>query len=454
MKRTNNKYIYLTGNETYLKLKDLLNNGAEFSTNIRSKYFCIMVRSRILAIKVGRTWYVNIDNWGIDVPEILDNLQPDSISPGSYGIKLMKQYLKKNRLNFNTLWPALKTEVNKVIKSGYNSGLLYAKPGFYKQKVYHYDINGAYGEAFQKAELPVGPPEKIYGYVPPKKGYLNIYLAELNVEYNSQTIFPYLVNSSDIYKLPSEIVTNTGYSSLHKVITETELEDLKKDYIVYDTILYTLRFKSRVGLLSDFVTELYHKRYLTEGEERVVWKTVLASLAGKFSQEITQSQTPTGVNEFGQIEYVTEVKEEDNVSYISPQVSLFVVDYVRKKLRDAIKTIGYRNVILADTDGFISLKPYDLPLSNEIGDWKVTTYDNIIVNGTRSYFYTQNNEFHSSISGLGDIWEDGLNHYDYESIERLSKLKSRIPVTKEVTLHGQKRYMTMNIRVGGGDIDD
>lgn len=444
-----NNYVYLTGIEIYLMMKKLLSEGVEFSKDIRSRYFTIMVKSKILAIKVSRTWYVNMDNWGVEDPKVLEKIDPKSITPGSYSIKLLKEHLRDNYMNFNRLWPALRNDVNKVIKSGYNSGLLYARPGFYNQKVYHYDINSAYGEAFQKVDIPIGAPEKIDGYVKPDGKHLHIYLAELNVEFNSQTIFPYLVNSSDIHKLPSQVVENTGYSSLYKVITETELKDLRKDYIVYDEILYTLRFKKQTGFLSDFVEELYNKRYVTKGQEQVIWKTVLASLAGKFSQEIKQTQTPIGIDDFGNIQYHTENKDLEDVSYISPQVSLFIVDYVRKKLRDSIKKVGYKNVLLADTDGFISTVPVDLPLNNKIGGWKVATYDNIIVNGTRSYFYTQNNEFHSSISGLGDIYNDGLNEYTYKSIESISKLKPFIPVSKQVVVNGEYKYTRMNINIGG-----
>ncbi len=443
------KYIFLTNLEIYRLLRKLLSQGAEFSEDIRSRYFCIMINSRILAVKVGRTWYVNIDNWGVKDASVLEELNPKTITPGSYSIKLLKTYLKDNYRNFSKLFPPLRNDVNKVIKSGYNSGLLYARPGFYKQKVYHYDINAAYGEAFKEADIPIGPPRKIDGYVKPDGEHLHIYLAELNVEFNSQRIFPYLVNSSDIHKMPSQIVENTGFSSLYKVITETEFEDLKKDYMVYHTILYTLQFKKHKGLFDSFIDELYDKRHATYGDEQIIWKTVLASLAGKFSQEITRSQKPIGIDEFGGIIYTTSNKKLDDVTYISPQVSLFVVDYVRKKLRDTIKEVGYKNVILADTDGFISLIPVDVPLSKKLGDWKVTEYENIIVNGTRSYLYTENGEFHSSISGLGDIFNDGLNQYSYDSIYHISKLKRSIPVTKKVTVNGEEKYTQMNINIGG-----
>lgn len=442
-------YIYLTGSEIYNKLVSLLSINVEFSNDIKSNYFCILSKSRVLAIKVYRTWFVNLDNWSITDKDTLDRLGIKAITPGAYSIKELKRLMKEDYISYDRVWPQLNNEVNRVIKSGYNSGLLYSRNGFYNQKVYHYDKNSAYAEAFIKAEVPVGVPIKIDGYVEPDDEHLNIYLMELNLEYNSNKIFPYLVNSSDINRAPSQVISDTGLDSIYKVITEVEFKDLEKDYTVYKNVLYTLRFKKRKGLFDNFVNHYYKLRGESEGDARTVYKTILAGLAGKLSQEIEETQIPEGLNEFGGVNYVTEVRATEDVEYLNPAVSVFIVDYVRKVMRDTIREIGYENVILVDTDGFISLKEVNLPISKDIGMWKVKEYSNIIVNGTRSYFYTEGEEFHSSISGLGDIFSDGLNYYDYETISNIVKLKSTIPVIKEVMYNGERRYITMNVRIGG-----
>lgn len=420
-----------------------------FSTNIKSSYFCILAKSRILAIKVYQTWYVNLDNWGVSSKEALEKNSIKAITPGSFSIRELKRLMKDDYLSYDHIWPPLKNEINKVIKSGYNSGLLYSRNGFYNQTVYHYDKNSAYAEAFKEAYVPVGVPSKISGFVPPDDEHLNIYLMELNLEYTSERIFPYLVNSSDINMLPSQVVSNTGYDSIYKVITEVEFKDLELDYTVYKNVLYTLRFKKRKGLFDNFVNHYYTLRNKSAEDERIIYKTILAGLAGKLAQEIEETQTPTGINEYGGIEYITDKYSTDKVSYLNPAVSLFIVDYVRKIMRDTIRAAGYKNVILVDTDGFISLKPLDLDIGTNLGQWKVKEYSNIIVNGTRSYFYTEDGEFHSSISGLGDIYNDGLNNYSYNSINNITKLKSKIPVIKKVIYNGQPRYITMNVNVGG-----
>lgn len=443
------KFKYITSKEIYEKLKNLLSLDITFSENIKSQYFCIYGKSRIIAIKMSTTWFVNIDNWSISSPKILEDLQIKAITPGSYALQELKKSLRESRYNYDSVWPQLKPEINKIIKSGYNSGLLYARPGIYDQEVYHYDINSAYAEAFLKAEVPVGLPTIIPKFIPPDDEHLNIYLMDLNVEYNSQSIFPYLVNSGDVNKLPSQVIDNTGFQSLYKVITQTEYLDLLKDYDVIDECLYTIQFKKKKNLFNNFVNRFYALKESTKDDERMVYKSILASLAGKLGQGITRQQIPTGVNDFGHIQYKTITVPEDDVFYINPAVSLFIVDYVRKKLRDTIRKVGYRNVILADTDGFISLKPVDLPLSKNLGEWKLSKYKNIIVNGKRSYFYTEHDgTFHSSISGLGDIYDDPINAFDFNDLVKLKDLKNTVPVIKKVTYCGQDKYISMNVKIG------
>jgi len=439
---------YLTSAELYEKLTKLLKMNITFSENIKDPYFCIYGKSHIIAIKITKKWYVNIDNWNIKDSTILKDF--NSITPSSHALKEFKSSLRESRHYYFSLWPQLTPNINRIIKSGYNSGTLYAYPGFYKQIVYHYDLNSAYAEAFMKAEVPVGAPEIHKGFIPPDKDHLNIYCMDLSVEYMSQDIFPYLVNSGDNHKLPSQIISNTGTHSLYKVITQTEFEDLQKDYDVIHECLYTFQFKKGPkGLFNNFVNRFFELKNSTEGEKRIVYKSILASLAGKLAQGIEQQNIPESVNEFGNIKYRTVKIDKDKVEYLNPAVSIFIVDYVRKLIRDTIRQFGYKNVVLVDTDGFISLKPLPLPLSQKLGEWKCTTYENLIVNGTRSYFYTQNGEFHSSVSGLGDIYEDGVNNYTYDTMYDLHKLKSVAPIVKKVLFCGKEKYATLNVQIGG-----
>lgn len=442
------EYSYVTSKELYTKLKRLLELNVKFTNQIRNSYFCIYAKSRILAIKVSRKWLVNIDNWGITSPEVLKELEIDAITPGAYAFKMFKESLREDRLNYSTLWPTLNNNINRVIKSGYNSGLLYARPGFYNHQVWHYDINAAYADGFKNAELPVGIPKIVEGFVAPDDEYLNIYCMDMNVSYDSHKIFPYLVNSGDINKLPSEVIANTGYQSLYKVITQTEYLDVLEDYNVVAHCVYTLRFKKRKGLFDNFVDKYNDLKNAHTGEKRTIYKTILASLAGKLSQSIDKQNIPLRINDFGNIEYETIAIPPDEMQYLNPAVSLFVVDYVRKKVRDIIKANNYKDILVVDTDGFVSSKPMKMPISKNLGDWKCTTYDNIIVNGKRSYFYTKDNEFHSSISGLGDIHDDGLNTYDFNSIKDIYKLKKTIPVTKQVMYCGDPKYVSLNISIG------
>lgn len=442
------RFIYLESAELYNKLKSLLTAGVEFGSDIKNRHFCIYAKSKIIAIKLGYNWYINLDNWKVG-KETLDKMGIQAITPGSYALKQLKESLKEHRVTYDFMWPKLKNEINKIIRSGYNPGTLYARPGFYKQKVYHYDINSAFAHGFKSTAVPIGVPKIYTKFIPPDEEHLNIYCMDMNVEYNSHDIFPYLINSSQLSSIPSEIISSTGFGSIYKVITQTEYMDVVRDYNVESKCLYTFQFKKRKGMFDSFIDKFFELKNTTYGEERNIYKSILASLAGKLSQAIEQQEVPKSVNEYGHIMYETLKIDLDDVQFNNPAVSVFIVDFVRKMIRDIIKNIGYQKVVLVDTDGFISLEKIDLELTNNLGGWKCQEYDNLIVNGPRSYFYTQNGDFHSSISGLGDIFDDGNTAYNYDSIRNLTKLKKAIPITKKVLYCGEPRFITMNVNVGG-----
>lgn len=429
----------------------MLGRGVVFSDNIKSSNFAILSKSRILAIKDKGKWFVNIDNWGLRSGRLLLDLGIRAITPGSYAMKLITSLLRSNGVIYERKWPKLSNDINSLLKSGYNSGLLYSQPGFYNQPLYHYDINAAFAEAFSKTPLPVGVPELHPGYIPPEKGYLNVYYTDINATYTSQDIFPYLVNSNDMYRLPSEIIADTGLSSFYKVITEVELQDVERDYEVYKEVVYTVRFKSEVGLFSKAMSHLHNKKELSTGSERDIWKTVMATLAGKFAQELDTITIPKEVNDFGVIEFETKRMDDSEVEYLNPAVSLFVVDAVRKKVRDVIRKVGYRNVVACDTDGFISKVPVDVKLSTELGEWKVKEYSNVVINGPRSYFYTYQGKLRSSISGVGDIGDDESHKLNYFDLLNLYRMRKPLVISKQVMYAGEYRYVSMQIKLGGLD---
>ena len=286
---------YLSSSEMYSKLKRFLEMGLEFSPRIRDPYFCIYGKSRILAIKINRSWYVNIDNWNIKDKKLLEDLELGSITPSGYALKQFKLSLRKDRKYYNTLWPQLTPEINRVIKSGYNSGTLYARPGFYKHKVWHYDLNAAYAAAFKDAAVPIDVPKIVKGYLPPDDEHLNIYCMDLNVEYDTNEVFPYLVNSGSKNKMPSQVISNTGVSSIYKVITQTEFQDLQKDYDVEYDCIYTFQFRKATGLFDRWVKQFYHLKNESSGDMRTIYKSILAALAGKLAQGIDTQNVPIAV---------------------------------------------------------------------------------------------------------------------------------------------------------------
>lgn len=441
-------YNYVTSVELYNRLKAMLRRGVNFSEDINSSNFAIISGSKILGIKDRNKWYVNIGNWGVSNPQILHNLGIRAITPGAYSLKLISSLLRKRGVVYDKKWPKLSNDINSLIKSGYNSGLLYSKPGFYNQKMYHYDINAAFAQAFSTVPLPVGIPEIIPGYAEPEEGYLNIYYMDVSATYTSSDIFPYLVNSNDLFRLPSEIISDTGFSSFYKVITEVELKDVMEDYEIYNETLYTLKFRSEVGLFKEPMAYLHDLKERSEGEERGIWKNIMATLAGKFSQELDTVTIPKHVNEFEVVEFEVKRIPDADVSYLNPAVSLFIVDSVRKYMRDVIRRVGYKNIVMCDTDGFISKIPVDVEINENMGGWKVKEYDNVVINGPRSYFYTYLGSLHSSISGVGDIRDDtsiSLNYFDLVNLYRMSK---PLTISKRIMYAGQYKYVNMEIKLG------
>lgn len=127
----------------------------------------------------------------------------------------------------------------------------------------------------------------------------------------------------------------------------------------------------------EFIREMYDDRRTLKDQKNPAERAVklgLNSFYGKLAQRIGYGEGPP---RWHQLEYAG-----------------FITSYTRAMIWEAIK-LNPTAIIATETDAVFSTEPLDLPLSNELGDWKQTTFDEIVYLQSGFYYALQDSEVHT-----------------------------------------------------------
>lgn len=257
-------------------------------------------------------------------------------------------------------------------------------------EVYHYDVNSLYPYAMSLIDFPkmivMENDNKI-----DKKG---LYLVDLKVK--NKQIAPLPVKSHEGIVYPSGKIKNywLDYDSIINYSEDIEILN------VYCKLAFYYTFDIR-----DFLFDYYDKKKNNFEGLETFWKYILNSCYGKFSQ-----RTDRGVFYYNGNKEINEhfVKMRFR-GFINNLYSILIVNKAREIMYKYYKE-HFNSLVYTDTDSLISNKKIDIPVSREMGDFKLEgIHKNFEPISKKVYYYMKWNEEKNKweeiikIKGFSDI---------------------------------------------------
>lgn len=310
---------------------------------------------------------------------------------GGFGISYFRGKMPENK------WCRTPPEKcrDAIHKSAYRGGFVWcAKQHF--GKVWHYDINQAYGGAMRSTQLPCGSIARTTRYRENQRG---IYL--VSGQWTTPAQIPFFATSID--KNGKAYRSNFYTKIIDRCwLCDIEIEQLRSEgfvFQVYDGWVWSDTFD-----FSDAVNDLEKMRsQAAQGDPiHLIVKAIGNTAYGKFADQgadfeyCISKDKPQGVGWFQYDPFETEkqnlwCRHTKNERYYNalyqPQIAAFVAASVRCQVRAACQR-EHENFLYADTDSIILSKPanaLDLD-SKKYGSWKTVSAGNkYIIVGRKVY---------------------------------------------------------------------
>lgn len=243
--------------------------------------------------------------------------------------------------------------------------------GRHPNTVWEYDINSAYPEAItQLPDISKGRWEYVVGFQPGTFGVWNI---------------DYRTGDGAWYETdrPQPLFCRSGSGSISYPCEVQGWYWTPEAELVPDSVIDGWVFREDEGTRPfTFVKEMYANRRLLihqkDPTERAL-KLILNSLYGKLAQTVGGRNGPPT---WHQLEYAG-----------------FITSFTRAKLFNAVK-LNPSAIIAVETDALFSTEPLDLPLSENLGDWKEDVFDEIVYLQSGVYYAKDGDEIISKYRGM------------------------------------------------------
>jgi hypothetical protein len=369
--------------------------------------YCI--QDAIVCLKLFLLFYAAL-------PENLKKTKP--ISCAYYSYVHFKQQFKENRP---------KRDVNFYFRHTYHGGRFEILERGYFTDLWVYDINSAYPYEIQNLE-----------------GLENTHTLNTPayIEDATYSVFKIQVDVKDKFLSPIIQKTRAGLciypvGPFEGYVTKSEFERIRK---YKPKIIEAFHiFGNGMFPFRDEVLSLYHLRK-TSGFS-LPYKIILNSAYGKTAQAIEKYvrpellEDPTDIIDYYEADGVTYVKFEDvtksNFVYASE-----ITARTRCRLYDLMDK--YRdNVVMVQTDSVICKHKIDLPLSDNLGDWKLERWDEAYLIGSGVYFYRKGKEWFCKFRGFNLSQEKAK-----DILKKVMKSKSSkvsFPMVRRVSLQEAAR---------------
>lgn len=308
-----------------------------------------------------------IENDIIVLAELLEKSQEYRLTEYlTIGSNCLSSY-KRINTSFKTMFPHFDDELDNELRPAYMGGWCYLNPAYNNViltniKGYVYDVNSLYPYVMREFSYPIGNPRIITEDI--EEQLSGLYILKFRCSFSlKENGFPFI--KSEI--LGEDYITE---SILPKELTlcNVDFELFKEQYdIINFTPIKLYKFRAMNGIFNSYIDYWYNiKQNAKSKTERTISKLFLNNLGGKF-----------GSKRFGTVKDIVsrgnkigfEVKRVHKDGIYLP-VAVFMTAYARSYIIHSAIAAG-SDFIYSDTDSIHSLKELTIPVSNNLGDFKI-----------------------------------------------------------------------------------
>ena len=264
---------------------------------------------------------------------------------------------KEGAKAFDKYFPKLELHEDTFIRHSYRGGFTYCNPYFQgidiKEKGIVLDVNSMYPAVMEYYPLPYGKPTHFEGkYDPDVMGSRDFYFQRVvikNLTLKEGGVPFVQVKAGRFHKG----ATYTAFENIYDgTFSCVDLKLLEENYD-FDGIDYIegYAFKSKVGLLWDYLETYAEIKRTEKGAKRAVAKLLLNSIYGKFgSSPKKNSKIPYWNEQKELVSFRTVEKEPDAKNTVYVPYASAVTSWARRILIDAIRAFGMKHFAYCDTD--------------------------------------------------------------------------------------------------------
>lgn len=345
----------------------------------------------------------------MSLPETLKFVKP--ISNAFYSFA----YFRKELLGNRVVEP-----VNQYFRNAYSGGRFEILNRGHFKNLYVYDINSAY--PFELAKLRTLRNSHCLNY----SGYMkdatySVYHVKANID--TKFVSPVLMKNKGLCIYP--VGDYEGF------VTKGEYERIQKYDPKIISAVHVLAGKDKP--FEERINFLYEKKKTSLFP--LPFKVILNSLYGKMAQSLMKYiKTSDLPGEISVVDYIDEdgityIKFED-ISHSNFVYSSEVTARVRLRMFDLMEKYP-DDILMVSTDSVISKIPLPLPLSENIGEWKLEKWNEAYLIGSGVYFYRKGSSWLGKFRGfnvseekakliLGTILNSKVPKIEFKTIKRFS----------------------------------
>ena len=295
---------------------------------------------------------------------------------------------------FESYFPELDEKADRFCRVAYKGGYM-----FYREKFQFigsgkcYDVNNMYPWILKNKPLPYGAPVWFEGEEAERIPEGTLYIAEcvLDIKIKPGKL-PILCKKDGC--LGTEFVSDTRGARTY-IITSVEVESIFERYEVFDfQIIRGFMFRKACGIFSDYVDLYYNMKVNAKTPaESLIAKLMNNNLVGKFGTKPWGTRLLYENGEY--------VKQRTEIKTVYVRLAAFLNAYGRVMISDYAQKCKKDSLFYIDTDSIFTSDEPDLPISGELGDFKIEKeFDSFAVNKMKQYAWHNSDGWNVVISGV------------------------------------------------------